>query len=178
MRSIDSTLVYTLLISLILTGCQTAPSKKVAANNTPSSSVKNHGRTSLFHQDSTIYFSNRQASISMRASLESSTPSDALSNSRPLFIKDLKAGYKLQFRSIHQENILIEQMSIVAGGKLFIITEKPFFIPSNKSVNLSLSLEDSLFISQQDDAVLRFKYEGESQLLTIKSHKLNNFIVE
>ncbi|ODS24587.1 hypothetical protein AB835_03120 [Candidatus Endobugula sertula] len=98
---------------------------------------------------------------------------------KPQTIKQqLARGYKLQLRSIHQQSILISQMSIIAGGKKISLNEGSFIVVPQKSVNLSLSPEDSQYISQQSDALLRFKYNGASQLISISNHQLSNFLVE
>jgi uncharacterized lipoprotein YajG len=146
------------LLSLLLAGCQTTPS---ALNKTQSSA-----KSTLIHQDSTVYFAKKTASISMRASF---------SNTSGGVQQSLVDGYKLQFRSIQKRNISIRRVSIIAGGKKIILSEQGFLLPPHQGATLPISIEDTHFIAQQEDAVLRFKYEGESQLMTIRQHRLKEF---
>jgi len=143
----------------LIGGCQTASTKEAS----PSNPIQN----SLIHQDSTVYFADKTASISMRASFINNGSLE----------QPIADGYKLQFRSIKKGNVLISQVSIVAGGKKISLTEGSFFVPYNKGINLQLSKEDTLFISQHNDATFRFKHDNESYLMSIRQHKINEFIL-
>ncbi len=168
MSFIASSLTYrtkiltVVLFSFLISACQSGNVKP--EKNTP---IK-----STFNQDSTVYFAKRTASLSLRASFteageQKSTPASP--------IQILSRGYQLQFRSIQRKNIAVEQVSIIAGGKKITLTEKIFFVPANKGITLSVSLADTEFISQHNDAVIRFKYNGESQLMSIKRHQIEAF---
>ena len=110
----------------------------------------------------------------MRASFSSTNPANR-DPQKPLLIQTLAGAYKLQFRSIRPDNLLIDEVSIVAGGKKIAITEGSFFVPANKGITLSLSLDDTQFIAQHSDTVLRFKADNISQLMSIKNHKISEF---
>jgi hypothetical protein len=134
-----------------------------------------------FHQDSTLYFANKTASISMRASFtkpssnKASGPLEAVS---PLIVQPLAKGYKLQFRTLNRDNLLINQASIIVGGRKIVIAKDAFFVPYNKGITLSLSLEDTQYISKHDNAVLGFTYDNKSLVVTIKNHKISNFKIK
>jgi hypothetical protein len=147
-----------------------------ACTNTPSAKPI-EVKEEILHQDSTVYFANRKASISMRASFSNTIKASPDTN-KPLIIQPLFEGYKLQFRSIAQENMLIDQVSIVADGRNIVLADNSFFIPPNKGITLSVSLEDTLFISQQAEAVLRFKFNNASKIITIKNHQISEFIIQ
>jgi len=117
----------------------------------------------LIYEDSTVYFADNTASLSMRASFESDSQS---------YHQTLTEGYKFQFRSIQKRNILISQVSIISGGEKINVSTNRFLLPPQQGITLSLSLEDTRRIAQQDEAILRFKYEGDSQLMSIKAHRL------
>ena len=144
----------------MLIACQAALPKETASS-----------QHTLLHNDSTVYFNDRKASVSMRASFSNNIDH----NEDSPIIQTLSTGYKLQFRSISRENVLINNVFIIAGGKRIIVSEGDFFVAPNKGITLSLSHEDSLFIQQQNDAVLRFTIDGESQLMNMKHHKLTEF---
>jgi hypothetical protein len=110
----------------------------------------------------------------MRASFSSTNPTNR-DTQKPLLVQTLAGAYKLQFRSIQPDNLLVDQVSIVVGGKKIAITEGSFFVPANKGITLSLSLEDTQFIAQHNDATLRFKADNISQLIMIKDHKISEF---
>ncbi|MFT5117009.1 MAG: hypothetical protein ACI9NY_000536 [Kiritimatiellia bacterium] len=159
------TMAFSLCLLLIsILGCVHAPPPKKVAQ-----------QATIFHQESTVYFANKTASISMRASF-----SNALQNksSGPLIVQPLIEGYKLQFRTLKKDNLLIKQASIIVGGKKIVIADDAFFVPYNKGISLSLSLEDTQYISQHDNAILGFNYDNESLLVSIKSHKLSNFKIQ
>lgn len=155
------------IFSLFIIGCGgTTPPKATTPKET------------VFHQDSTVYFSKRKASISLRASFSNKITvnnSETNPEQEPLPVQPLIQGYKFQFRSIKPDNIFIDQLSIIAGGKKIVIADAGFFVPSNQGVTLNLSLADTLFIHQKNDAILRFKADGVSELMSINGHKMNAF---
>lgn len=160
------TRAFLILFGVVILGCKNTPviEKPVVKEN-------------VIYQDSTVYFANKTASISLRASLLNTIPSNKESN-HPLVIQPLTKGYQLQFRSINKENISISQASIVAGGKKITISDAAFFIPYNQGITLSLSLEDTQYISQQSDAVLRFKYNNHSVIITLSNHTIKEFSID
>lgn len=143
-------------LTLILSACQPTKEK-------PSSISKAQAATGSIYRDSTHYFLNRTASISMRATL---------SNNSQTIIE----GYKLQFRTIRNQNVAITDASIVAGGQYFSIANKEFFIDKQRAITLQLELNNTQLIQQQSDAVLRFKADGESLLFIIQNHQLQPFL--
>ena len=145
-----------IVLAMILIGCQSQATKPEAPVAKP-----------LIHEDSTVYFADKTASLSMRATFESENQSHQ---------QELTRGYKFQFRSIQKRNVSISQVSIIAGGKKINLSENRFLLPPQKGITLNLSLEDTHYIDQQQDAILRFKYEGESQLMSLKGHRLIEFV--
>ena len=156
-RRLSTQWIY-LLLPLLLSACQGTPTTPKKDQTTVSKP--------LIHQDSTIYFANKTASISMRASF---------TNTGGGTEQALATGYKLQFRSIQEGNVSISQVSIIAGGKKITLNEQGFLLPPNQGATLSINLEDTRYITGHPDATLRFKYEGESQLMSIKQHRLSEF---
>ncbi len=150
-----------LLCGLALMACQTAPSKQTTLK-----------KDTLLHNDSTVYFNHRKASVSMRASFSNTTNSENVSTTQTL-----ANGYKLQFRSIKTENVFIEKVYIIAGGQRIVLNDNGFFVAPNKGVTLSLNYADSEFIQQQNNVVLRFMIDEQSHIMSIKQHKLSEFIV-
>lgn len=169
MRSTNTfTLLKTIALCILLSACQSTPepTKKVDAPE-------------ILHQDSTVYFADKKASVSMRASFIQRTiqgnQTDPLSQSTTTQL--LNGGYQLQFRSIDKGNNSIEDVSVVAGGKKFSLSTTSLLIPQNKWVILGLTEEESLFIAQQSDATLRFRYNQTSYLMSIRNHTLSEFII-
>ena len=151
-----------LLIVGMLAACesqQTRPENSKTSDSDTSSQ-------NIIHQDSTVYFANRTASVSLRASFISQPAS---------IYQTLNTGYKIQLRSIQRRNISISQVSIIAGGRKIELSKKSFLLPPNKAIILDINLDDTLFIQQQADAVLQFKYDGKSQLMSLKEHQLSQF---
>ncbi len=157
-----------IISSLLILGCQTTSTTQ---QNPQSSGAK---KDTLFHQDSTVYFADRTASVSMRPSFKNTINSNN-DPQKPLIIQPLNNGYQLQFRTIRKNNIVLEKIDIIAGGKRIPISEGQVFIPANKGLRLSLSLENSLLINKDDKAILAFTFDGESFLVSIKYHRINEF---
>ena len=151
-----------LFIAALIGGCSITTPRQ----NTTEPPPKNHAI-----YDSTVYFAKRTASVSLRASFLNQ-PSNVLPGGPPAFAK----GYKLQFRSISKTNRSISQASIIAGGKKIALTPEAFFIPLNKGATLSISLEDTNYIHQYNNAILRFKYNNESVFFTISNNQISEFI--
>lgn len=149
-------LLLLLWLPLILAACQSGPTTPEKPTN----------KTTFIHQDSTVYFAGKRASISMRASFTNTANGTEQS---------LVNGYKLQFRSIEKRNVSITQVSIIAGGKKISLNERGFLLPPSRGATLEVSMEDTRYITESADALLRFKYEGESQLMVIKNHSLSQF---
>lgn len=156
-----------LLLAALLMGCQSARPNQVEKNIATS-----EVNQSVFYQDSTLYFAEKTASISLRASFTQ----QVVSNEQSQELQPLANGYKFQFRSTNTQNRIIGNASIVAGGKKITITDKTLFIPQNQGLTVSISLEDTVLIESQGQAVLGFEYNGESQLFTIINHQLAPFI--
>ena len=154
-----------LLCGFLIVGCQ--------STQVQNEQKKNSSFNNIFHKDSTLYFANRTAPVSMRASfsiVHFSQPS-----LKTLFpSQTLVQSYKLQFRSISQNNQLIEQVTIITAGKKIILLDGPLFISGDTGLTL-LSLEDSQFISKQRDVVLNFKYKNEAHFFSIQNHQLTPF---
>jgi len=164
---------HTIIVSLCLLALTLA-----SCVHTPST-TETVEKDTVFHQESTLYFANKTASISMRASFTNTSSNEANgARSKPLIVQPLAEGYKLQFRTINKDNLLINQASIIVGGRKIPIAKGAFFVPYNKGVTLSLSLEDTQYISQHDNATLGINYDDESLLMTIKNHKISIFKVK
>lgn len=150
----------TVLCCVFLMACGSTTTKPVVKPQTP---------TNIIHQDSTQYFAKETGSISMRATFLNNSGS-----TQQPFVE----GYKFQFRSIQQKNVPVSQVSIIAGGQKFALAENAFFVPPNQGINLALSIKDSQIISQQADAILRFKANNQSYIMSISNHQLIPFIVQ
>ena len=158
-------LTVLLSLSLLMTACVSTDAP-VAKKNTPD----------IFHQDSTVYFADKKASISLRASFIQKTneSTDTTSNTTT---QSLMGGYKLQFRSIFKGNSTIGHVSIIAGGRRIVLSDKPLFIQSTKGLTINTSIEDALFIMAYNDATLRFTFNQTSHLMSINNHTLSEFII-
>lgn len=153
------------LFGAFLFGCQTA--------GTPTK--PSEPQESIFHQDSTVYFAKRTASVSMRASFKN-TIARGNNLQQPLKIQPLNNGYKFQFRTVRKDNVAIGKVDVIAGGKRIVVSNEKVFLPANQGLTLTLSLADSLFTSEKDDAILAFTFNGNSYLVNIKDHQISEFI--
>jgi hypothetical protein len=169
LRKVASKRLTVLLgLSLLITACANIDTDTpVAEKNTPD----------IFHQDSTVYFSDKKSSVSLRASFiqKTSAPSDTTTSI--VTTQSLMNGYKLQFRSILKGNNAVEKISIIAGGKRIILSDTSLFIQTNKGLTINTNKEDTRFIMEQSDATLRFKFNQKSYLMSIRNHTLSEFIV-
>lgn len=156
---------FIIIFSVIaLTACQTLDTKNTSTNSDAAIKAKD-----VFYHDSTHYFADRTASVSMRATFLNTEDGDK---------QELVEGYKLQFRTINLKGGAIGQVTIIAGGKQITLSENGFIIPPKQGINLELSLEETQFIHQQNDGLLRFKFQNESQLIQIKDHTLQPLNVD
>lgn len=149
-----------LLFILLLSGCGTTTQKP-----TPAASAQTPALDKPYtFIDSTEYFADRTASVSMRATFDTTGTAT------------MSTGYKFQFRSISKSPIFLSSMSIIAGGKRFFVEKGQVTLTNNKSVTLTLPLEDSQFIGTFPSALLQFKHNNLSHILTITLHQLQEFI--
>ena len=145
-----SPLWFWLAISLSLIGCESqAPKPVVESPHT--------------HVDSTLYFAERTASISMRASFTREQPST------------MTTGYQFQFRTINTQPAFLNSISLVAGGKRLFLEENQIVLPSQKGITLQLSLEDSQWLAQYPSALIQFRHNNDSYLFAIELHQLKAF---
>ncbi len=156
-------------LSFTLIACQNT------TNTPPSTSQSPTQQKTLLFQDSTRYFLNKTGSVSMRATLKNTITADG-NTQKPLVIQPLSEGYKLQFRTIQKNNMTIDSASIVAGGRCIPIIDTAFIVSPQKGITWQLSLQDTQFIHQQSNAVLRFKADGDSFRFAIKNHQLEPFL--
>ena len=162
-------LLILLSLALTITACATNTLRPTAE----STSQEKATASELFHQDSTVYFADKKASVSLRASFIQETTQSPYE----VTTQSLMNGYKLQFRSILKGNNVIEKVSIIAGGKKITLLDKPLFIQENKGLIINSSKEEALFIMDKSDATLRFKFNQQSYLMSLRNHTLSEFIV-
>ena len=168
-----------LLMLTLLTGCQNqgaiTESGNQADNETGESTITNKESSTnaaIFYQDSTVYFAEESASISMRASFL-----NQLQEQGEQVIQPFAQGYRLQFRSLEEPPPSLGTVAIIAGGRKIELTGSSIIIPSKQGITFSISLENTRFISEQSDSVLQFKYQGESYFMLINDHRLSDFVV-
>jgi hypothetical protein len=148
----QSSITLLLLSSIFLSACGSAPEKNQQASISPYTYV-----------DSTLYFAERTASVSMRATFNREQPSG------------MAEGYLFQFRTISNKPAFLNSISIVAGGKRLFLEEGQIVLPNQKGVTLQLSLEDSLFVAQYPSALVQFRHNNDSQIFSIELHQLTEF---
>jgi hypothetical protein len=142
-----------LFAAAFLTSC-TAPSPK------PSPSP-----VSLYtFVDSTLYFNDRNSSISMRAAFDKGSSSNMIK------------GYLFQFRTISKEPIFLSSVSILTGGRRLFIEDGQQILTAEKSVTFNLSLEESLFVADFSKALFQFKQNNKSEIFIVDLHQLGEFI--
>lgn len=157
-------------LALLIAGCAQTPN----ATNTSKNNTDSHTNTSdIFNIDSTVYFENKKSSASLRASFIQNT--NTPSSSTPS--QQLNGGYQLQFRTILKGNNVIDRASIIAGGQRIILITTPLFIHPQKGLTIRLNEKDTLLIRSQSDATLRFSFNGESHLMSLRNDKLSEFIL-
>jgi hypothetical protein len=143
---------FLVLCLLIVVNCGSSPQKKPESQISPFTFV-----------DSTLYFAERTASVSMRATFNNAQPSG------------MNKGYMFQFRTISKNPAFLNSVSIVAGGKRFFLEEGQIVLPSQKGVTLKLPLNDSLFVAKYPSALLQFRYNNTSFIFSIELHQLKDF---
>ena len=139
-----------MLFFWLLTGCQSTN------NEIPITSP-------YTYVDSTQYFNDRTASVSMRATFTNNSPSS------------MEHGYLFQFRSINQKPAFLNSISIIAGGSRFFLEEGQVVLPTQKGLTLKLSLEESLEIAKYPASLLQFRHNNQSYLFSIELHQLKVF---
>lgn len=117
--------------------------------------------------DSTEYFADRTASVSMRATFHREQPASGMAE-----------GYRFQFRTINTQPAFLNSISLVAGGKRIFLEEGQIVLPLEKGITLQLSLEDSLLVAQQNSALLQFRHNNTSHIFTIELHQLKPFTIK
>ncbi|MGH1487138.1 MAG: hypothetical protein ACRBCI_13070 [Cellvibrionaceae bacterium] len=113
--------------------------------------------------DSTQYFADRTASVSMRAIFNREQPSG------------MAEGYKFQLRTISNQPAFLNSISIIAGGKRIFLEEGQIVLANGRGITLQLSLEDSLFVSQYPSALVQFRHNNNSYIFSIELHQLKEF---
>ena len=146
------TLLLTSVLTFLLAACASSPKE----TGIPPEAL-------YAHVDSTMYFAQRTASVSMRATFNRQGRTS------------LVDGYKFQFRSIDEKPAFLNSVSIIAGGKRIFLEEGQIVLPTGQGVTLQLSLEDSNFIAAFPSALLQFRHNRESQIYAIELHQLQEF---
>ncbi|MFT6791198.1 MAG: hypothetical protein ACJA04_000398 [Cellvibrionaceae bacterium] len=113
--------------------------------------------------DSTVYFAERTASLSMRSTFKKSQTAT------------ITEGYKFQFRTINTKPVFLGSISLIAGGKIFFLEEGQVILLSQNEVNFELSLETSQFLVSYTPALIQFRYNNESVIFTIDLHQVKTF---
>jgi hypothetical protein len=114
--------------------------------------------------DSTLFFNDRNSSISMRTTFNKGTN------------YNMVKGYFFQFRTITKKPIFLSSVSIVAGGKRLFLEEGQLLLTEKNSVTLNLSLENSLLITQFPKVLFQFKQNNKSEIFIIDLHQLDQYI--
>ena len=149
------TLLACIFLSAVITGCGTQIRKPQEPTQADYSFV-----------DSTRYFNARKSSISMRASFEKSNNAH------------VAKGYLFQFRTLVEKPIFLSSISIIVGGKRIFLEEGQLLLTKEKSLTLSLSLENSRFVANFPTALLQFRQNNISEIFSIELHQLEDFIPE
>ena len=139
-----------LLFLVVLAGCQSTPNEPAVVSP-------------YTYVDSTQYFDERTASVSMRATFTNSSPSG------------MERGYLFQFRSINKKPAFLNSISIIAGGKRYFLEEGQVVLPNQKGLTFNLSLDDSLEVAKYPSSLLQFRHNNQSYLFSIELHQLQEF---
>ena len=113
--------------------------------------------------DSTLYFNERESSVSMRATFNKGNNTKIIK------------GYLFQFRTITEQPIFLSSASIIAGGRRLPLEEGQLLLSAQNNVTLKLSLEDSLFAANFSSVLFQFKQNNASEIFVIELHQLDNF---
>jgi len=152
MRSVFLSVCF--ISSVWLLGCATAPRTQPDETNQP---------PPYTFVDSTLYFAEQTASVSLRATFHQEKSAG------------MAKGYQFQFRTISQQPVFLNSISLVAGGKRLFIEEGQSVLPANKGITFRVSLDDSRWLASYPSALLQFKYNGQSVLKRISLHRLEEF---
>ena len=143
-------LLVTLAVAA-LTACESQPDKNLIS-------------PPYTYIDSTLYYADRQASISVRASFNQQNNNAGLAE-----------GYRFQFRSIRAEPVFLNSISIVAGGKRFFLEAGQVVVPNQQGVTLQLPLDESKFVASFPSALIQFRHNNDSYIFSIELHQLKPF---
>lgn len=121
-------------------------------------------KPSFDYVDSTLYFSERQSSVSLRATFKRGSTSG------------MAEGYQFQFRTISAKPVFLDSISIIAGGKRLFLEEGQIVLPGQRGVTFRLSLQESLVVAGFPSALLQFRYNNDSYMFAIELHQLREFV--
>ena len=167
-KKIFNTLTIVLINVLLLVACQ--PHVHLPVDEKPISTTKLTPVTKPVkkaeeydYRDSTLFFDEVRASLSMRATLKQGAD-------------NLLKNYKFQFRSRRDLPVKINNIAITVAGKRIVLEPGTLYLPKNKSLTFELSTADSQLIQNQSQATLLFDYERVTKVALIEGHKLVKFI--
>ena len=120
--------------------------------------------------DSTLFFDEIHASLSMRATFKRSTFEKGADG--------LVENYKFQFRSRRDLPVKISNIAIIVAGKRIFLESGTSYLPKNKPLIFTLSTADSQFIQDQPQAIFLFEYQNDSKAVLIEGHKLVKFVTD
>lgn len=136
----------------------------VSCGTTDNKPTKSATPSPYTYVDSTEYYLEDTASVSMRATFNNNAPQSGM-----------VTGYKFQFRSLNPKPLFLSSISIIAGGKRLFVEEGQLVVANDKPITQNLNLQDSEFIAQYPDALLQFRANNQSVLFTIELHQLREF---
>ena len=113
--------------------------------------------------DSTVYFAEQTASLSMRTTFHKGQSAV------------IAEGYRFQFRTISPTPVFLSSISLIAGGKRLFLEEGQVVLPNEKGVTLKLSIKDSQFVAGFPSALIQFKHNNQSFIFTIELHQVKDF---
>lgn len=172
---------WIVLIVLLMTACQSTPSQQTvpkSANkpvnpNTDSVSgkaqtaVKPKPKPTYRYIESTLFFDDEKASVSLRAAVHSPSVSNPSATVLPLV-----SGYQFQFRSVNDTAVPTGNVAIKSDGDMIVVEAGHAFIPSGKGVTFVLGLKDSRRVNAASDAILLFDYKNKLHQVIIHQHQL------
>lgn len=135
----------------------------LASCATPTTEPTSNAKSLYTFIDSTLYFNERESSVSMRATFSKGNNTKIIK------------GYLFQFRTITQNPIFLSSASIIAGGRRLPLEEGQLLLSTKNNVTLELSLEDSLFAANFSSVLFQFKQNNASEIFVIELHQLDNF---
>ena len=179
-KSITKKTLYTQLLSIIvlvniiwLSACQPYVHVNVGESIPSEKSTERviEKTEEYDYRDSTLFFDEIHASLSMRVTFNKRTTFKKGANG---LVKD----YKFQFRSRRDLPVKISNIAITASGKRIFLEPGTLYLPKNKPLIFALSATDSQFIQHQPQAIFLFEYEDNSNAVLIEEHKLVKFITD